>query len=1417
MAQKIVKSVFYVKLSVFIILIDIVFSLNAQENLLFDFEDTTLTGWVQYPDSAWISSDIDPIDGGYSLHHIFDHLEAGHDQIAYPLTNLRLSEDTTIWRFSLKHAYNPSSSNNWAFFLVSDQSANEMYPSGSVNGYAVGVDYSGSDDLVKLWRISSGSASEIVSSGLDWQNKIGTSQHAGIEVIRTPDGIWYLNFDTTGSFDHFFLLGAAADDNYLEASYFGVYYEYSATQDQKLWIDDISIEGAFIQDTLAPNIDTVWIEDENRLRLKFSEKLSDSCLIDTNFFVNEGIGHPDSVIIFSSSEALLYFSNAFKDESWHNLYAANMCDPYGNCADTIVVPFYYYSIKPNSVVINEIMADPEPVVGLPEFEYIELFNTCTHPVNLLGWSIIVGTRTLYFTERVLLPDSFLTICHKDAMTSFEPFGEVTGLLTSLSSLTNSGTTITLRNEKDEIINQVEYNKQWYNDPDKEEGGWALEKIDPDNNCSGSANWCASVHASGGTPGEINSVDRDNMDTIAPYLVSMELLDTNILQIMFNESVTEGSAKVISHYDLTNKGMADSVLYYGNSVHLYYSTGWVSETLYKINISDIMDLCGNTMIWDTAGFYYYLAKPDDIVINEIMADPEPLVGLPEYEYLELYNRCKYPVSLTGWRITVGTKSLSLPSQNLYPDSFLIICHPDAIDELSEYGVTAGILSSQSILTNSGQALLLQNHDGDTIDQLYYLPSWYQDNDKDEGGWSIERIDPDNNCGILSNWKASTDPSGGTPGTINSVYHPNIDKLPPNVTEVKVVSNSTIIISFSEIDEVEGLLNNYNYKGLYDLGYPDTVCIHQDGVLLEFPKRFQLSVNHTLIISGLIDICNNAMQVDTILFKYEMPEKYQILVSEIMADPDPQVGLPEVEYIEIYNNSTINTNLGDWKLKIGNSVIALPDYIFSAGSYLIICDKSDSALFSLYGQKMGIANFPALINTGQTIVLMNPMNQMVHAVSYTPDWYTTEYKSEGGWSLEMVDLNNPCGDSDNWKESADSRGGTPGKINSVAGLNPDLDFPVITNATLMGDTTLLVQFNESLDSISVYEPNSYSVNNTIGNPRKIIPVYPDFTEVLLWFDNSFTTNTLYTLTIEGKVCDCVGNTITEKQEIQFAIPDSAEPLDLIVNEILFDPKGDGVDFVEIYNNSDKILDISHMLIGRKRDSILDLAALSEKNRLIFPNEFLALTINPEKVLQDYYSSNPTGVLEVNDLPNFSNESDEVVLLARDLSVLDAFAYSADMHYPLLTNIEGVSLERISYERQTNEASNWHSAAETVGFATPAYENSQHLEDGEISDGFTIEPEVFSPDNDGFYDLVRIGYKLDEPGCKVTIRVFDGSGRRICIVADNELLGLEGYFIWDGTNDEGQKAKMGIYIVYIEMISLKGEVTKMKKPCIIGGKFN
>jgi hypothetical protein len=221
-------------------------------------------------------------------------------------------------------------------------------------------------------------------------------------------------------------------------------------------------------------------------------------------------------------------------------------------------------------------------------------------------------------------------------------------------------------------------------------------------------------------------------------------------------------------------------------------------------------------------------------------------------------------------------------------------------------------------------------------------------------------------------------------------------------------------------------------------------------------------------------------------------------------------------------------------------------------------------------------------------------------------------------------------------------------------------------------------------------------------------------------------------------------------------------------------------------------------------------------MFPETYLVLTTKPEVVKQQYFTENPDGFLTMASLPSFSNDEGVVILATRGLEIIDRLAYNDDMQLPLLNDSDGVALERINYERPTDDNTNWHSAAETYGFGTPAYLNSVYSDSQQIDDPITVEPEIFSPDNDGRDDVLNINYVFDNPGYTANIVIFDQRGRKTKQLTNNDLLGTEGTISWDGFNDENEKAAIGIYIIFIEVFDVDGNVKHYKKTAVLGGNL-
>ena len=144
-----------------------------------------------------------------------------------------------------------------------------------------------------------------------------------------------------------------------------------------------------------------------------------------------------------------------------------------------------------------------------------------------------------------------------------------------------------------------------------------------------------------------------------------------------------------------------------------------------------------------------------------------------------------------------------------------------------------------------------------------------------------------------------------------------------------------------------------------------------------------------------------------------------------------------------------------------------------------------------------------------------------------------------------------------------------------------------------------------------------------------------------------------------------------------------------------------------------------------------------------------------MSSHTTPNPWGFIEMDKMPSLPNNNGKIILVDQWLQVIDEFWYDEEMHFPLLRVVEGVSLERINHDRQTQDASNWHSASENCGFGTPSYENSQYVNDQQMmSDRIRVEPEVFSPDNDGYNDVVRLFYQFDHLFFRYSSTLFNPS---------------------------------------------------------------
>lgn len=277
------------------------------------------------------------------------------------------------------------------------------------------------------------------------------------------------------------------------------------------------------------------------------------------------------------------------------------------------------------------------------------------------------------------------------------------------------------------------------------------------------------------------------------------------------------------------------------------------------------------------------------------------------------------------------------------------------------------------------------------------------------------------------------------------------------------------------------------------------------------------------------------------------------------------------------------------------------------------------------------------------------------------------------------------------------------------------------------------------------------------------------------------------------------------------------DIVINELLFDPYPESVDFVELYNKSSSTIWLNRLYLASrdKDDNIQNVLQVSPERIDFLPGTFVLCTTDPVSVLNYYYSKDPDCFLEMPDFPSYSNAEGTVVLLNDSGLIIDEFRYFETMHSPMLYDTEGVSLERISFYVPADDPGNWQSASNMSGYATPGYANSQK-ESESPENLITINPEYFSPNDDGINDEIKIEYKISSPGYTGNLQVYDSEGRFIIQLANNNLLGTTGEFIWKGKDYNGQNLPPGIYIILFEIFDMNENSKRFKEAVILTDIF-
>ncbi len=876
-----------------------------------------------------------------------------------------------------------------------------------------------------------------------------------------------------------------------------------------------------------------------------------------------------------------------------------------------------------------------------------------------------------------------------------------------------------------------------------------------------------------------------VDTLAPALVKADARDSLTVILYFNEAIAGGAPTDTQHFALAPSRPIRSVSWQDSAAVLHLGAALTPRRHYTAHAYAMADTAGNIRPADSSRFLYYVPRWGDLRLNELMADPTPPVGLPTAEYVEIFNTTPWAIPLAGWQLSDPARTATLTEDTIAPSAFLILtASPDLFS-------TAPVMGLQGFpsLNNNNDRLTLQAPDSTLVDSVSYQKTWHEPA-KQDGGWSLERISPFNDCAGPENWTSSTDAVGGTPGMQNAVFNPSYDTTPPAIREASFLRSDLLMLSFSERIFRKGPFRISSHPALPS--FSDSLSPDQRTLFLHLRGSVPGNVDYHITLDSLRDCWGNTGS-SAVVVRWPAPVPsfpFSVRITELMPDPAPPVMLPPTEYVELYNRTDDTVELWQWQLSDGSRTATFPPHRLPPRHYLLLINASDSSQWRQAGYPfMALENFPSLNNDEDSLILTDPTGTIIDAVKYGPDWYARNpLKAEGGWAFELQNPAILCRTAHNWHFSEALEGGTPAMPNTYEGFTDTLP-PMPRGVVILDTTTVRIRFSESLPPDLIGKTTTYTIDAN-SHPLRVRPDSLYYRHVQLTLPTPLQPGHPHIIKFTP-LKDCANHAI-RPDSVLVGLATPPAPGQLVISELLTAPSS--VEFIEIHNTTDVLLSVSGLVLFRM-DSTGPVGPgifLDEYGNAMPPDAYWAFARSASAVRSEYTVPRPDWLFSATGLI-LPDDAATLGLLTRQGDTLDLARYAiAHQRPPFISDPAGLSLERIDPTLPGDQLDSWRFATTAIR-ATPTAPNSQRLppaDTGTHNAPAWLEYYTLTPNGDGDRDLLRIHYRLHAPGFFSTLSIFNRQGQRVFEQTAPDYLSASGTVEWMPRTRTHQLLPPGLY---------------------------
>ena len=516
-----------------------------------------------------------------------------------------------------------------------------------------------------------------------------------------------------------------------------------------------------------------------------------------------------------------------------------------------------------------------------------------------------------------------------------------------------------------------------------------------------------------------------------------------------------------------------------------------------------------------------------------------------------------------------------------------------------------------------------------------------------------------------------------------YVPAWEPIKPFTLKTHTYANNTLRLSFSEHIVTATILCN---------GAEHSFAYESDSSII-YISNITACGNILCCIQSATNTLEQQINDTCVTFyKTQRPQQHDIIITEMYIHPKQECGPTPFEYIELYNTSACPIDISNMRLIRDELSITLPSYILPAKSTIVLYDAKETWIGSDSILHIGVSKFPSLPNSQAHIALVGIHNEIISSVAYSDSWYGHEFKKNGGWSLEKIDITNYSETADNWRASESFSGGTPGYSNSVNSHNIDTATPSITALYFLSDTSVFLQTSKN---ISLYQIAQCTLSNTYID--SVVSDSYSLQKFILHLQSPCVHGIEY-IFANNHITDFSKN--TTEWEYKIALFDSLLQRNaIIIHELLSYPEQGTSSFIELYNTSNQYYNLADMYVCRIYNSkYSSIVPLSEVPCIFAPKTYAVISEDIEYWKSQSNCAESALFVGIKSLPTLPNSEGNCIILNKWGHVIDSIWYNETLHNPSLYSTRGISLERVSIHGSSNSPANWQSAISPSGNYTP-----------------------------------------------------------------------------------------------------------------------